>query len=333
MTRPKVWVELSLHPVQLVRLNTLAEVVEVPACDHQLLPNSEIAIIGSSVVDEGFMDIAGPALKMVVRHGIGYDKVDVSATSKRGVLAANTPNGPTEGTAEHAVGLMFAVAKGISRSDRALHLNGNWAESKLRGFELSGRTLGLVGFGRIGQRVAEICGAGIGMNVLYFDPFLPEGLALPNAFRRVQSLDALLVEADVVSIHSRLDPQSYRMMGESQMRQMKPGAILINTSRGEVVDEVALCRVLSAGHLAGAGIDVFDPEPPSPDNPLLRLQNVVVTSHLASATAEASLRSSTGVVDQIEQVLRGQRPTWLIDPQAWPGRLADSPYWRPTNER
>jgi D-3-phosphoglycerate dehydrogenase len=324
MTRPKVWAELSLHPSQLARLRSFADVVEAAPRDHRLLPNSDVAIIGSSTVDDGFIDIAGPTLKMVVRHGIGYDKVNVPAVSARGVLAANTPNGPTEGTAEHAVGLMFAVAKGIARSDRALHRNGSWDESKFRGFELRGRTLGLIGFGRIGQRVAEMCGAGIRMDVLYFDPFLPDGLDLPKAFQCVESLEALLAAADVVSIHSRLDPKSYRMISEAQLRLMKPGAILINTSRGEVVDEAALCRVLIDGHLAGAGIDVFDPEPPSSDNPLFQLENVVVTSHLASATTEASLRSSTGVVDQIEQLTKAQRPTWLIDPQVWPGRLATS---------
>ncbi|MBN9315660.1 MAG: hydroxyacid dehydrogenase [Devosia sp.] len=317
--------ELSLHPTQLARLKAFADVVEVSACDHRLLPNSEVAIIGSSTVDDSFMDIAGPHLKMVVRHGIGYDKVNVPAASARGVLAANTPNGPTEGTAEHAVGLMFAVAKGISRSDRALHNNGDWAGSKCRGFELFGRTLGVIGFGRIGQRVAEMCGAGIKMDVVYFDPFLPDGLDLPKSYRRVHSLESLLREADVVTAHSRLDPQSYRMIGEAQLRLMKPGAILINTSRGEVVDEHALCKVLSEGHLFGAGIDVFDPEPPSPENPLFQFENVVVTSHLASATVEASLRSSTGVVDQIEQLTRGERPTWLINPTVWPGRPTATP--------
>lgn len=324
MSRTKVWAELSLHATQLARLKAFADVVEVAACDHRLLPGSDVAVIGSSTVDDGFIDIAGPNLKMVVRHGIGYDKVNVPVASARGVLAANTPNGPTEGTAEHAVGLMFAVAKGISRSDRALHKDGDWAGSKCRGFELFGRTLGVIGFGRIGQRVAEMCGAGIKMKVIFFDPYLPANLDSPKTFLRVDSLEALLREADVVSVHSRLDPHSHRMIGEAQLRLMRPGAILINTSRGEVVDEPALCRALAEGHLFGAGIDVFDPEPPPADNPLFGMENVVVTSHLASATVEASLRSSTGVVDQIEQMAKGERPTWLIDPLVWPGRLANS---------
>jgi phosphoglycerate dehydrogenase-like enzyme len=324
MTRPRVWAELSLHPTQLARLKTFAEVVEVAACDHRLLPNAEIAVIGSSTVDDSFIDIAGPTLKLVVRHGIGYDKVNVPVASARGVLAANTPNGPTEGTAEHAVGLMFAVAKTIARSDRALHAHGIWEQSKFRGFELRRRTLGLIGFGRIGQRVAQMCGAGIGMDVIYFDPFLPEELDLPASSRRVHALSDLLAQADVVSVHSRLDPASYRMIGETQLRSMKKGSILINTSRGEVIDEWALCQALLDGHLFGAGIDVFDPEPPASDHPLFKLENVVVTAHLASATAEASLRSSTGVVDQIEQLTKGHRPTWLIDAQAWPGRLANT---------
>jgi phosphoglycerate dehydrogenase-like enzyme len=256
-----------------------------------------------------------------VRHGIGYDKVSVPAATARGVLAANTPDGPTEGTAEHAVGLMFALAKNIAFSDRVLHTEGNWAKAKLRGFELLGKTLGLVGFGRIGRRVAEMCGRGIRMDVLFYDPMAPQNMELPANVRRAATLDELLEQADVVSLHLGLDSRTYRLIGEAQLRAMKRTAMLINTSRGEVVDEAALVRVLNEGHLAGAAIDVFDPEPPAADHPLFAIDRVIVTPHTASGTIEASYRSSTGVVDQILQVLAGQRPTSLIDPAAWPGRV------------
>lgn len=318
--KPKIWVELNLHPVPLARLREVADVHVAAACDHTALPEAVVAVIGSSTVDDGFIDIAGPQLKMVVRHGIGYDKVQVPVVSARGVLAANTPDGPTEGTAEHAVALLLSVAKGVAKADRVLHGSGDWDHARNRGVELKGRTLGLIGYGRIGRRVAEICGLGFGMDVVFLDPFAPADL--PPYMRRVQTLAELLPQVDCLSLHVGFSPQTHRMIAESQLRAMKPDAILINCSRGEIVDQAALIRVLSSGHLGGAGLDVFDPEPGPADNPLYRMENVVVTPHMASATVESSFRSSTGVVDQILQLLRGEKPTWLIDPAVWPASRA-----------
>ena len=321
MAKPKVWVELNLHPVPLARLREVAEVHVADACDHTDLLGADVAVIGSSTVDSDFIDIAGPQLKMVIRHGIGFDKVQVPLASTRRVLAANTPNGPTEGTAEHAVALLLALAKGVSKADRILHTSGNWESARNRGIELKDRTLGLVGYGRIGRRVGEICGLGFGMDVAFLDPYCPADLALPTYARRVESLEELLPQVDCLSLHLGFTPQSHKMIGDAQLRAMKPGAFLINCSRGEIVDEAALIRVLSSGHLRGAGLDVFDPEPASADNPLFRMDNVVATPHMASSTVESSFRSSTGVVDQIIQLLKGEKPTWLIDPAVWPGKV------------
>lgn len=324
-TKPKVWVELNLHPVALQKLLAVADVHVASACDHTNLPGAQVAVIGSSTVDDAFIDIAGPGLKMVVRHGIGYDKVQVPVASARGVLAANTPDGPTEGTAEHAVAMLLAVAKGVARADRVLHATGDWDCARTRGIELKGRTLGLVGYGRIGRRVGEICGLGFGMNVAFLDPFMADNTLLPAYVRRVNSLDDLLATADCLSLHVGLSPQTHRMIAEPQLRAMKPGAILVNCSRGEIVDQAALLQVLKSGHLRGAALDVFDIEPSPPDNPLYKLENVVVSPHMASATDESSFRSSSGVVSQIIQLLNGIQPTWLIDPAVWPGRSLGTP--------
>ena len=257
--KPKVWAELNLHPTQLARLQAVAHVVVAGACDHTDLPGAQAAVIGSSTVDDAFLDRAGPDLKLVVRHGIGYDRVQVPVASARGVLAANTPDGPTEGTAEHAVALMLAVAKGLARADRVLHGSGDWAKARSSGVELKGRTLGLVGYGRIGRRVAEICGAGFGMHVVFHDPFTPTGIALPAHVQRAHDLDELIAQADILSLHLGFSPQTHHLIGETRLRAMKPGAILINCSRGEIVDQAALVTVLTSGHLRGAGLDVFDP--------------------------------------------------------------------------
>lgn len=317
--KPKVWTEVPLHPDALARLQAVADVAV--GGNRSDLPGALVAVIGASTVDDAFIDDAGPGLKMVIRHGVGYDTVNVPVATARGVLAAYTPEGPTESTAEHAVGLMFAVAKEIARSDRVLHTGGGWANAKFRGVELLDKTVGIVGYGRIGRRVAEMCANGIRMNAVIFDSVLPADAKLASNVSRVDTLEELLTVADVLTLHTPLSGATRHLIGEAQLRTMKPNAIVINTSRGGILDEHALLRVLRDGHLHGAGLDVFEIEPAAADNPLCQLDNVIVTPHIASSTDEGIHRMSTGVVDQTLQVLRGERPSFLIDETVWPGRM------------
>jgi D-3-phosphoglycerate dehydrogenase / 2-oxoglutarate reductase len=319
--RPKVWTEVALHPEAHARLAAHAEVVRGTP---ETLPGAEAAVIGNSYVDAAFIERAGPGLKLVVRHGIGYNTLDVSTAARYGVLAANTPDAPTESTAEQAVGLLLAVAKLIVKSDMVLRANAPVSLAELRGVEVRERTLGVVGYGRIGRRVVEICALGLRMPVVVFDPYLTVAAGLPEGVTMVGSLEELLPRADFLTLHTPLLPETRHLMGELQFRLMKPGSFLINVSRGPVVDEAALIRALQDGHLAGAGLDVFDPEPPAPDNPLLRMTNVVVTPHVASNTDMGYWRMSQSVVDQVLQVLAGERPTFLLDPAAWPGRVGSA---------
>jgi D-3-phosphoglycerate dehydrogenase len=289
------------------------------------LHGAEAAIIGRSRVDAAFIEHAGPSLKLVIRHGIGYNTLDVPAATRYGVLACNTPDAPTESTAEQAVGLLLAVAKLIVKSDMTLRAHAPVVLAELRGVEVLDRVLGVVGYGRIGRRVTEICALGLKMRVVVFDPYLSATASLPEGVSMVESLDALLPRVDFLTLHTPLMPETHHLIGERELRLMKPGSFLINVSRGPVVDEAALIGALESGHLAGAGLDVFDPEPPSPDNPLLRMTNVVVTPHVASNTDKGYWRMSQSVVDQVLQVLAGERPSFLIDPAAWPGRMGTSP--------
>ena len=318
----KVWTEVNLFPDALARLQANADVTTGGTLDT--LPGAEVAVIGGSTVDGKFLDHAGPALKLVIRHGIGYNAVDVPAASERGILAANTPDGPTESTAEHAVALMLSMTKRIVESDRVLRQNAPWSRMSLRGLEVLDHLLGVVGYGRIGRRVTEICVQGLRMKALIYDPYLPSTVDLLPGASRVDNLDDLLTRANIVTIHTPLMESTRHMIGERELRLMKPDAYFVNASRGPVVDEAALIRVLQDGHLAGAGLDVFDIEPPEADNPLLQMNNVVATPHLASNTPQGSQRMSEGVVEQILQLFAGERPSSLIDPDAWPGRSAGS---------
>ncbi len=316
--KPRVWTEVELHPEAMARLQAHAEVIVSHSLDD--LAGVEAAVIGGCTVDAAFIERAGPSLKLVIRHGIGYNTVDVPTATSYGVLAANTPDAPTESTAEQAVGLLLAVAKQIVKSDALMRTGWPRGRTDLLGTEVRDRVLGVVGYGRIGRRVAEICGLGLRMQILVFDPFLSADTPLPAGMRMADSLDDVLAQADFLTLHTPLMAETYHLIGERELRLMRPGSFLINVSRGPVVDERALIRALEDGHLAGAGLDVFDPEPPLSDNPLLGMANVVVTPHVASYTDKGVWRMSMSVVDQVLQLLAGECPTCLIDPACWPGR-------------
>lgn len=312
--------ERRLADAALARLEAVADVIT--GGDMAQLPGVEAVIVSSIPrIDGAFMDRVGPSLKVVARPGIGVDNIDIPAATERGILVINTPEGPTESTAEHAVALLLALSKRVVLGDRQLR-GEDIARSELLGTEGRGRTLGVVGFGRIGRRVAEICALGLKMRVLAYDPYADPGLAAALGVELVSDLDELLRQADFVTLHPALTPETYHLIGERELRLMKRGAYLINVSRGAVVDEAALIRVLEEGHLAGAALDVFDPEPPSPDNPLLRMRRVVATPHIGSFTDLGLARMGEGVVDQLLQIFRGERPTHLLNPEAWPGRIA-----------
>ncbi len=318
-SKPKVWTEVELHSSVVARLIEVAEVIS--GGTQATLPGVDIAIIGASKVNGAFLDHAGPPLKLVARHGIGYNDVDVPAATARGILATNTPDGPTEPTAEHTVALLLAAAKWIVKGDMYLRNNRPYTRSTLRGVEVRDLTLGIVGFGRIGKRVAEICGLGLRMRVVVFDPFLPVGSAAPAYVELVGDLDTLLTQADFLTLHTPLTPETHHLISTRELHLLKPGSYVINASRGPVLDEAALIAALQEGHLAGAGLDVFDPEPPHPDNPLLKMENVIVTPHSAGNTLQGSIRTGQMLVEQVLHVLRGERPPDLLNPEAWPGRM------------
>ena len=319
MGLPKVWIDMTLIPEALTRL--VAETEAILNGTLAELPGASATIMGiDNLADGEFMDRAGPALKIIARHGIGVDNVDIPAATERGILVVNTPDAPTESTAEHAVALLLSLAKRIAAGDMSLR-GADVPRPQLMGTEVKGRVLGVIGCGRIGRRVAEICAVGLKMRVMTYDPHCADwGDAAGLNLEVVDDLDTLLSQADFITLHPSLSPETHHLIGERELRLMKPGAYLINTSRGPVVHEEALAVALAEGHLAGAALDVFDPEPPSPEHPLFRLSNVVVTPHIASFTDLGYRAMAEGAVEQVLQALRGERPPHLLNPEAWPGR-------------
>jgi D-3-phosphoglycerate dehydrogenase len=314
-------------PEPLARLAAETEVIHSPAGSTGLaelladLPGAAAVILGADLPADGaFMDTAGESLKVIARHGIGVDNVDLAAATGRGILVVNTPDAPTESTAEHAVALLLALAKRVVAGDMKVR-GSDIPQVRLQGTEVRGRVLGVVGLGRIGRRVAEICSSGLQMRIIAYDPYIDPAQAATLRVEIVAKLETLLAQADFVSLHPALTPETRHLIGRPELQRLKPTAYLINVSRGPVVDEAALTEALAEGRLAGAAMDVFDPEPPSPDNPLFRLPNVVATPHTASFTDLGRQAMSQGAVEQVLQVLRGERPPCLVNPEAWPGRV------------
>lgn len=267
---------------------------------------------------------AGNRLRVIGRAGTGVDNIDLAAATRQGVLVVNAPTGNTVAVAEHTLGLMLGLARHIPRADATMKA-GEWAKKQLQGIELRGKTLGIVGLGRIGCQVAQRARA-MEMIVLAYDPFVTEERAA-NLGVQLASLETLLDQADFVSLHVPLTSETRSMIGRRELARLKPSARLINTSRGGVVDEAALLEALNAGQLAGAALDVFEREPPE-GNPLLTHPRVVVTPHLAASTAEAQRGAALEVAHQVVDVLAGRAPRYPVNaPALSPEEVAEiSPY-------
>jgi glyoxylate reductase len=259
-------------------------------------------------MDESTFAAAGPQLRVVANLAVGYDNIDVLAAKKKNIIVTNTPAVLTEAVAEHTIALMLATARRVVESDqffRAGKYEG-WRPELLLGTELQGKTLGVVGLGRIGERVAEIVAKGFGMKIVYTDPKPHPEFDVALGAHRV-STEKLFATADVVSIHVPLLPTTHHLVDATRLRSMKRTALLVNTSRGPVVDERALAAALKAKTIAGAGVDVFEFEP-TPVAALLKLSNVVMTPHTASATVEARNAMSELAVKNVIAVLTGKKP-------------------------
>jgi D-3-phosphoglycerate dehydrogenase len=256
---------------------------------------------------------AARSLTVVARAGIGLDNVDVEAATRRGVMVVNAPQSNIISAAEQAMALLLAQARNTPQAHAALKA-GAWERSKWEGVELAGKTLGLVGLGRVGALVAQRA-AGFGMRVIAFDPYVSAERAKEMGVDAMPSLEALLVQADFVSIHLPRTPETENLIGERELGLMKRGARLINTARGGILDEEALAKAIESGHLGGAALDVFATEP-TVDSPLFGLEGVVVTPHLGASTKEAQDKAGTTVAEMVRLALKGEFVPYAVNVSA-----------------
>jgi D-3-phosphoglycerate dehydrogenase len=261
------------------------------------VPNADALVIRSAHKIDAEVLNAAPKLKIIARAGVGVDNVDIPRATELGVVVVNTPDGNTISTAEHTFGLMLALARHIPQAHESMNA-GKWDRKSFGGVELRGKTLGVVGFGRIGRAVAKRALA-FDMQVIAFDPYIPADVAQDLGVTLV-SLDDLFRQSDFISLHAQLTPETREMINAESLAMMKPGVRIIDAARGALINEADLAEALQSGHVAGAALDVYAEEPPKPDNPLLHLPNVVHTPHLAASTEDAQI---TVAVDAAQLVV------------------------------
>ncbi len=253
---------------------------------------------------------AGTRLKVIARAGIGLDNVDVEAATRRGVMVVNAPQSNVVSAAEHTIALLLAQARNVPQANADLHA-GRWERSRWEGVELLGKTIGIVGIGRVGALVAQRAAA-FGLRVIAFDPYVPRERAKEMGVELMPTLDALLVQSDFVTVHLPRTVDTDGLIGERELALMKEGSRIVNTARGGIVDEAALAKAIETGRLAGAALDVFVEEPAT-SSPLFALDNVVVTPHLGASTAEAQDKAGTTVAEMVRLALVGEFVPYAVN--------------------
>jgi D-3-phosphoglycerate dehydrogenase len=280
-------------------------------------------VVRNTLITRQIME-AAPKLKVIGRHGVGYDTVDTKAAAELGIPVVYTPAANTESVAELSVSFILALCRKLVIANTAMQSEELLSETvtmaimaRQRGLithDLWGKTLGVIGVGRIGSSVSKKMVAAFNMRVLGYDPYVDEATLSGHGVRKMDSLEEMLPQCDFVAVHCSGGAETRHMISDRTLALMKPTAYLVNTARGTIVDEKALIAALQDKRIAGAAIDVYDPEPPRPGNPLLHMENVIVTSHLGAMTEESLYNMATMVAQGVLDVLEGRRPQYLVNP-------------------
>ncbi len=292
------------HDVTFDEMDGETLLKEISAYDALMVRGRTKAV--KEVVEAG----AGGSLKVIGRAGIGVDNVDIETAAKLGIPVVNAPTGSTASVAELAIGHMLALSRHLSKADMTMK-KGEWIKKQLKGNELGGKTLGLVGCGNIGRLTGKFAQA-FGMNVIGYDPFISKEDLKKDEIEKIDELAELMGKADFISLHLPHIPKTHHIVNKQMISKMKPTACIINCARGGTVDEKALYTALKNGKIAGAGLDVYEQEPPK-DSPLLQLDNIMLTPHIGANTKEGQIRAGTVCAEQILKVLDGKEPDFCVN--------------------
>lgn len=316
--KPKILIPEKVSPDGLALLSPHFVIDQpkslTPSSLLETIPNYDAIIIRSETKVTASVLVAAKSLKVVARAGVGVDNIDVEAATQHGVIVVNSPSGNIVAAAEHTIALLMAVARNVPAGDRSLR-GGGWERGKLVGTEVGGKTLGVIGLGKVGLKVARM-GVGLGMKVVALDPYASPEIASSASVTLVPDLQALLPVADFLTIHTPLIASTLDLISTPELSMMKKTAKILNVARGGVYNEAALLEALDAGTIAGAGLDVFTSEPPSPSSAaesLCRHPKVVATPHLGASTVEAQENVSLDVCAQVLSILQGGLPTSAVN--------------------
>jgi len=278
---------------------------------EEVLPQADFALVATTPLP-GPVFSSAPRLRLVQHQGVGYNKTDVGAAAARGIPVALCPAGTSIGVAEHVFLLILALYKRIREADRSMR-EGKFYQWELRSrsFEMYGKTMAIVGLGRIGREVAKRSQA-FGLQLIYSDLYRASAQVERDYSAQFVSFDECLAGSDILSLHLPLNPDTHHLIGRKELSRMKPSAVLINTARGPLVDETALVEALQSRQIAGAGLDVYETEPPPGDHPLFLLENVVLTPHIAAGTLDALVAKMDACFENMQRVTRGERPLDLV---------------------
>ncbi len=308
--------DTSIRAEGLRLLEESVSIIELPAysSERNLIDAATDVdgILARACVISAPVILAAKRLKIVSRHGVGFDNVDVAECTRQGIAVSITEEANAQAVSEHAFAGMLAVANRIVPAHEAVRA-GKWDRSKWVGVELHGKVLGIIGLGRIGSRMARQ-GAGFDMEIFASDPYI-DSVDATRVGATLVDLKTLLRRSDFISLHAPLKEETRHLIGSSELDMMKSSVILVNTSRGGVIDDGALCHALATGAIAGAAIDVFEEEPVAADHPLLEMANVLYSPHVAGQSEESMVRMSVGAAQNILRALHGDPPSCLVNPE------------------
>jgi D-3-phosphoglycerate dehydrogenase len=323
----KVYLGEVIHPDAVALLEKHAQVVRPKDHSRQAFLEAlqEVDGMVARKVNVGAEEMdRAPRMKIIARHGVGLDSVDLEEATRRGILVTNTPGANRESVAELALSFMLALARRIPQAQKAMAnmpkgdigiFSALLKQYNLTGIDLEGKSLGIIGTGRIGSTVARKCIAALDMKVKGYDPYVSSEVMKSFGVEKVERLEDMLPKIDFLTVHCPLTQETKGMVGKKELAQMKKGAYVVNTARGGIVNEKALLEALNSGHIAAAALDAWEVEPPDPKDPLLNHPNVIGTPHYAGTTEESLYRVGIAAVEEVLRVLRGEPPKYPVNPE------------------
>ena len=278
---------------------------EVVDCEGILV---RTAIISGKVIENALN------LRVIGRHGVGVDNIDLEMATRKGIAVVNAPESNIDSVAEHVLGMMLALAKNFVKMDRETRLGGYELRDKIIGVEIKDKTVGIIGLGKIGRAIVKRLKA-FDVKIIAYDPCIEPSNIMNTDIRLVDDLNKIYLESDIITVHVPLTKDTRGMIGRDEFKKMKKSAFFLNTSRGQIIDEIALCEALKNGEIRAAALDVFSKEPPSPSNPLFELDNILISPHNAALTEGAMIKMATHAAQGILDYLNGKKPKYIVNPE------------------